>query len=230
MLQYLDASVNSAPTSCPLGNRACAPLFSQGSAKPRRSTSGASARAVTTSTDSSSFAPVCAIRAWCTIAGAPVTRTASRRNAAFLPLLSMRWTWAPGVSARAQAIARPGNPPPEPRSSHVRTTGARGMSCSESAMCRVQISPMVVGAIRLIRFCHVRSSATKRSSLASVSRETGLRARAASRSAASAAATSVRAAGCRRVGRRLTDVMRPQPPLAVGRAGGLCGGRARPTM
>ena len=82
----------------------------------------------------------------------PVMRTASRRNAAFLPLLSTRWTRAPGSSrpARRQS-AIPGKPPPDPKSTHTRASGASAMSCSESATCRVHTCAIVEGAIRLMR-------------------------------------------------------------------------------
>ena len=110
-------------------------------------------------------------------AAAPVIRTASRRKAAFLALLSTRWTFAPGVSASAQPMIRPGKPPPEPRSTHMRhfrVFGSNAKSCSESAMWRVHRIGSVDGAIRLIRCCHRLSKATKRSRRASVSRETGV--------------------------------------------------------
>ena len=70
----------------------------------------------------------------------PVTRTASRRKFAFLPLLSTRCTMAPGLSASAQAIGMPGKAraraevDPDPRLRRQRK------SCSESAMWRVQSS------------------------------------------------------------------------------------------
>ena len=73
--------------------------------------SGASARAVTTSTGTARFSTKSSIRR-CTLAGAPVAWTASRKKAAFLPLLSTRCTSAPGFSASAQAMTTPGNPPP----------------------------------------------------------------------------------------------------------------------
>src|SRR5712672_3619624 len=50
IFQYLVASVNSASTSWPLRNKAFAPRFTSGSAKPMSWCSGATARAVTQST------------------------------------------------------------------------------------------------------------------------------------------------------------------------------------
>src|SRR4029077_680976 len=117
------------------------------------------------------------------MAGAPVTRTASRRKAAFFLLLSIRWTSAGSCSANAHAIGTPGNPPPEPRSAHLRARGAMVMSCSESAMWRVHIVGTVEAAIKFIRLCQSSSSATKLSSRAAVSRETGTSANARARSA-----------------------------------------------
>ena len=111
MLQHLAASVNSASTSCPLGNRPSAPVFNNGYVPVSSPASGASARAVTTSTGTARFSTKSSsLTAW-TSAGAPVARTASRRKAAFLALLSTRCTRAPGMSASAQAITTPGNPP-----------------------------------------------------------------------------------------------------------------------
>ena len=99
-----------------------------------------------------------AIRSAWTMAGAPVTRTASRRKAAFLPMLSTRWTCDARLSASAQAITKPGKPPPEPRSAQIRAFGARARSCSESAICRVQIVGSVEGAIKLVCRCHSRAA------------------------------------------------------------------------
>ena len=90
IFQYLAASVNSDATSCPFGNSPMAPLFNSGSASASSLGSGASARAVTTSMDSGGVGhKVFDPRAW-TTAGAPVTCTASRRNVAFLLVLSTR--------------------------------------------------------------------------------------------------------------------------------------------
>src|SRR5262249_30449820 len=56
-------------------------------------------------------------------------------------------------------------------------------SCSESATWRLQSCASVDGEIRLVVFCQVSSRSTKRSRRSTVSRETGVRASAASRSA-----------------------------------------------
>src|SRR4051794_41874405 len=71
-----------------------------------------------------------------TVPAAPVIRSASRKNAAFLALRSTRCTIAPGVSASAQASTTPGKPPPLPRSTQIFAVGARGKSCSESEIWR----------------------------------------------------------------------------------------------
>ncbi len=183
LFQHLAASVNSAATSCPLGNSPIAPFFNSGDASASNLASGAKARAVTTSIGSGARLAKSAIRSAWTIAGAPVSRTASRRKAAFLPMLSTRWTCAPGVSASAQAIAKPGNPPPEPRSTQIFAPGAKSRSCKESAIWRVQTVNSVDAAIRFIRCCHCNRSATKRSRRAAVSRETGVSPRPRARSA-----------------------------------------------
>ena len=81
---------------------------------------------------------------------------------------------APGTSASAQAIGKPGKPPPDPKSTHTSACGASATSCSESATCRVQTCAIVDGAIRLIRRCQLSSSSTKASSRFCVSRETGV--------------------------------------------------------
>src|SRR5689334_14002698 len=77
----------------------------------------------------------------------------------------------------------PGKPPPDPRSIQMRASGARPTSCSASAMWRVQMCGSVDGEMRLVVFCQVSSRSTKRSRRSAVSRETGVRASAASRSA-----------------------------------------------
>src|SRR3984885_7924744 len=108
-----------AATSCPLGNRPVAPFFNSGDASPSSFLSGAKARAVTTSMLVGACLTKSAIRSAWTMAGAPQTCAASRRKAAFLPMLSTRWTWTPGLSASAQAMTKPGKPPPDPRSTQI---------------------------------------------------------------------------------------------------------------
>src|SRR5260370_38736318 len=124
IFQYLVASVNSASTSWPLRNRAFAPLLTNGSAKPISWCNEATARAVTQSTLPAILSTLSSISAKCTIPGDAVTRSASRRKAAFLALRSTRWTVAPDVSASAQASTTPGNPPPLPRSTQILPDGA----------------------------------------------------------------------------------------------------------
>src|SRR6478672_6168879 len=160
IFQYLVASVNSASTSWPLRNRAFAPFLTSGSTKPMSWLSGATARAVTQSTGPVIRSPVSLISARWTIPRTPVTRRASRRNAAFLALRSTRWTIVPGVSASAQASTTPGKPPPLPRSIQTLAAGARPKSCSESAMCRVHRVGSVEGATRLVFACHWSSRST----------------------------------------------------------------------
>src|SRR6266704_3497989 len=79
IFQYLVASVNSASTSWPLGNRAFAPWRTNGSAKPTSWCNGATARAVTQSTLPAILSTLSLISAKCTIPGDAVTRSASRR-------------------------------------------------------------------------------------------------------------------------------------------------------
>jgi len=184
MVQHLEAWVNSASTSCPLRNSPLAPVFNNGYASLRSLPSGARARAVTTSTRPGACLTKSEIRSACTSTGAPTVRAASLRKRAFFWMLSTRCIFAPGRSARTHAMTRPGNPPPEPRSTHIRASGANGMSCRESAMWRVHNIGSVEGAIRLIRCCHSRRSPTKRSRRATVSRETGVSVRARARSPA----------------------------------------------
>src|SRR5438477_4980925 len=86
MFQHLVASVNSASTSWPLRNRALAPRFTSGSAKPRSWCSGANARAVTQSTGPVILSTLSPISARCTVPRELVRRSASRRKAAFLAL------------------------------------------------------------------------------------------------------------------------------------------------
>ena len=60
------------------------------------------------------------------MAGMPSACAQSRRKFAFFWLLSTRCTSAPGVSASAQAITRPGKPAPEPRSIQRVAPGTSG--------------------------------------------------------------------------------------------------------
>ncbi len=90
---------------------------------------------------------------------------------------------ADSLQLLAQAITTPGNPPPEPRSAQVRASGASARSCNESATWRVHSVASVEDATRFMRRCQVRSVATKQSSRCTVSRETGVSARARARSA-----------------------------------------------
>src|SRR5215471_14082356 len=173
IIQCSAARVNSNSASQPLRKRPVAPFFNNGVAYSSNRSSGASARAVTASAVSPNVAPNSSIRLACTRAGRDNSRVVSRKKAAFFLLLSTRCILASGVLARAQASASPGNPPPDPRSTHTRAPGTMFKSCRESAICRVQISPRVEAATRLIRFCHFSRSATKASRRDSVSRETG---------------------------------------------------------
>ncbi len=189
MLQHLVASVNSASTSCPFGNNPWAPQANNGYAADNSSTSGAKARAVTISTNSGGLSTKSPMRTGWMTAEAPATLAASRRNAAFLMLLSTKCTRAPGESASAQASTKPGKPAPEPKSTQIFACGASARSWSKSAICRVQSFGTVDGAIRFIFGCQTRSVATNRSSRAIVSRETGVSASALLRS-------SVRSGDC----------------------------------
>src|SRR5215469_3920721 len=196
MLQHLVAAVNSASTSCPLGNTPSAPLFNSGYAIESNSGNGAKARAVTASNRPRKPPAKSATRSACTMAGAPVTRTASRRKPAFFLLLSIRWISAALWSANAHAIGSPGKPAPEPRSTHLRAAGAIARSCSESAMWRVHSTGTVEAAIKFMRPCQSSNSAAKRSRRATVSRETGTSASARARSAVRSGCATCRFARC----------------------------------
>src|ERR1700688_149994 len=128
MLQHLAAAVNSASTSCPFGNRPSVPVLNNGYVAVSSPASGASARAVTTSTGTARFSTKSSSLTGWTSAGAPVTSTASRKKAAFLVLRSTRCTRAHGLSASAQASTTPGNPAPEPKSTQTRAWGASAKS------------------------------------------------------------------------------------------------------
>src|ERR1700738_3963699 len=128
IFQYLVDSVNSASTSWPFRNKAFAPRFTKGSAKPMSWCSGATARAVTQSTGPVILSTLSPISVKWTVPGELVECSASRRRAAFLALRSTRWTMAPGVSANAQASTTPGKPPPLPRSIHILADGASARS------------------------------------------------------------------------------------------------------
>jgi hypothetical protein len=88
----------------------------------------------------------------------------------------------------AQATGIPGNPAPDPRSTQIRARGANGMSCSESAMCRVHNRASVEDATRFIVFCQSNSASTNVSKRFSVSRETGVSFKACALSAARSSA------------------------------------------
>ena len=93
------ASSSSSSACCPFGNKPIAPLFPRrGKHCESNDLSGATARAVTTSAGPAKRATKSSMRVACTTAGAPVTRCASRRKAAFLLLLSTRWTAGPGLA------------------------------------------------------------------------------------------------------------------------------------
>ena len=117
------------------------------------------------------------------MAGAPVMRRASRRNAAFRVLLSTRCTSASGVRRARRQCTRPGNPPPEPRSTHTARLGGEIEQLQRIGdVARPQIGNgrrPISGSVR----CQLNSSSTKRSSRSSVSRETGVSASARARSA-----------------------------------------------
>ena len=102
-----------------LGEQARRPLFQQRlRPQPSRPVSGASARAVTTSgVCAAELATTSSIR-WCVHKGRqPQRRARLPQEGAFLPIALDEMDHRPRrVSASAQAITRPGKPPPEPRS------------------------------------------------------------------------------------------------------------------
>ena len=153
-----------------------------------------------------------------------MTRTASRRNAAFFRVAFDQMDLRPRLSASAQAITRPGNPPPEPRSTQ-RWRAARGQELQRIG----DVAGPELGHRRrrdqvALCACQLSSSSTKRSSRSAVSRETGASASAASRSAASIGSRASCCAPCLRGHAAARDSARFSPPAATCRA---CG-RARP--
>ena len=155
IFQYLEAPVNSPSTSCPLGNRPCAPVCQQRlrQLEQTRLAEPAPAR-VTTSGRSPKFFTKSSIRTAWTVAGhAEGDRRLRAGRRLFCRCSRPDGLSRPGRSASAQAITRPGKPAPEPRSTQHFASGASGRSCSESAMCRVQTDGMVerrdqVGGLR----------------------------------------------------------------------------------
>ena len=120
--------------------------------------------------------------------GRRMWRTASRRNAAFLPLLSTRWTAAPARSASAQAITSPGKPAPEPRSTQRLASGASGQELERvgdvpGPDLRDRRGRDQIG----LRLPSQQQARRTRSSRAAVSRETGTSSSARARSAARSA-------------------------------------------
>ena len=142
------------------------------------SASGASARAVTTSTrpvvsrQKSSIRPRVDNRP-----AAPVLAAASRRNAAFLWLLSTRWTCAPGRSGERAGDhqARKARAGAEIDPDRCASGASAAEAGAQSATCRVQSCGSVDGATRFIVCCHLQQQ-RRRSDRAAphVSRETGV--------------------------------------------------------
>ena len=201
IFQYLAASVNSAATSCPLGNRPkrafCQQRIGQSSKQPG---SGATARAVTTSAGFE--VPVHKVfdahgmnDGW--RPGDP-HGLAQKRGLLADALDEMDFGARSCPRARRRRRCREIRAP-DPRSTQISACGADRRSCSESAIWRVQTSGSVERAIRLVCACHCSSSATKASRRSDVSRETGRQGRErASRSACEVGAASLRAHGRRR--------------------------------
>ncbi len=163
------ASVNSTCHSLPLWNRQIAGSARWRSAHPSNVPRCAKARAVTTSAPTggtASIRPITIFGCFCK----DIRRPASPRNAAFRASDSTSTTSSSGRSA---ARTSPGNPAPVPRSANLFVSaGTSGRSCAESRIWRLQISSTVAGPIRLMAFCHLRSSSTYASSFPHVSRET----------------------------------------------------------
>ena len=157
MLQHLAASVNSASTSCPFGNSPSAPLFNNGYApasklhKRRQRPCGHNVNRVCEVFGEIRNANVMDIgrtRRWPSPprAGRPLSCRCFRPDAPVHP----------AVSASAQAITSPGNPPPEPRS--AQTSRLRRQ---RQKLKRVGDMPRPKrrergAAIRLMRCCHVQ--------------------------------------------------------------------------
>ena len=120
-------------------------------------------------------------------------RTASLRNAAFLPMLSIRSTWAPGFPpARRRRPPRESRRPSRDRPSVAPPAPAAGAGASPPHGGSRYLR-MVDDAMRFVCRCRSSSSATKRLRRRDVSRETWKGAKARSRSAAASAFTSGRA-------------------------------------
>ena len=111
----------------------------------------------------------------CTSALAPVTRIASRRNAAFLPLLSIRWTLAPG-RVRERASNRDGRKaaagaeidPDLGVRRHVPEVAANWRRAWSTTV------GIVDGEIRLVFCCHTKAARRIVPAAFCVSRETGV--------------------------------------------------------
>src|SRR5580658_3267175 len=145
--QVARASAISASAPCPFRKSPTAPRFIWGCANPSSFTSGATARAVTTS----AFSDSASARALWTSAGKPNSPTTASRNRHFLAWLSTRRTRASGRPFNRIASTSPGKPAPAPISTQVRAAGASASSCAESKACRGQNSARLPALTRFIR-------------------------------------------------------------------------------
>ena len=140
-----------------LGKQADRARFQQRLRKPSSSVSGASARAVTTSNGvCESCGKILDSLAHGQWPGSASAATASRRKAAFLALLSTRWTSAPGVSGERAGDhqARESRRRSRDRSS-VCASGASAQELQRIGdMARPDLRQRR-GATRLMRCCHV---------------------------------------------------------------------------
>ena len=152
IFQYLAASVNSASTSCPLGNRPCAPASTVERLIVTAFSAVRSARAVTTSAGSRKLSTKSSIRTAWTRAGAPVMRRlragrrpswrCSRPDAPSRPACRRARKRSPGRETRRRSRGRP-RPGPRARASRAaanrRCAGSRcsGRSTARSGWTRL---------------------------------------------------------------------------------------------
>ncbi len=164
ILQYLAASVNSAATSWPFGNRPTAPRVDQRKRLIAEDFQWRQGPALTTSILSPKLSPQSSIRSGmhhrrhagdadglaqkCGLLAVALDQV----NFGARPARPMHRR--PGIAGKAAARAE--------IHPTVFASGTRSRSCSESATCRVQSFGIVDGAIRLVVCCHCSSSATKR--------------------------------------------------------------------
>ncbi len=101
-----------------------------------------------------------------------ISRTAVRRNAHFFAFDSIKMVEPYPSSRCRQAITKPGNPAPEPRSTTSSSLSTSSAICHASKTCRFQTSSTVPRPIKFILDCHFTRSVSNARNRRSVSRET----------------------------------------------------------